>query len=295
MHISEIRDWRDYELVDSGGFSKLERFGEYIVWRPEPQAIWKPALDSSEWERLHHARFAREKPETGSERGNWILKKGSPEQWFIQYSSGELKFRLRVGLTSSGHVGVFPEQSNNWNYIFHHLRQFKVSKPQVLNLFAYTGGATLAALAGGATVVHVDSVRSVLTWSRNNMEASGLEGVRWLAEDALRFTHREVRRGSKYHAIILDPPAYGRGAGGEKWILEDSLGELLDLCQHLLVDQPSMIVLNLYSMGFSSLVAANLVQPIAGNSTTVEYGELTVSDRGGRQLPLGVVARFIRM
>ncbi len=295
MHISEIRDWRDYELVDSGGFSKLERFGEYIVWRPEPQAIWKPALDSSEWERLHHARFAREKPETGSERGNWILKKGSPEQWFIQYSSGELKFRLRVGLTSSGHVGVFPEQSNNWNYIFHHLRQFKVSKPQVLNLFAYTGGATLAALAGGATVVHVDSVRSVLTWSRNNMEASGLEGVRWLAEDALRFTHREVRRGSKYHAIILDPPAYGRGAGGEKWILEDSLGELLDLCQHLLVDQPSMIVLNLYSMGFSSLVAANLVQPIAGNNTTVEYGELTVSDRGGRQLPLGVVARFIRM
>ena len=165
---------------------------------------------------------------------------------------------------------------------------------EVLNLFAYTGGATLAARAAGAEVTHVDSVRQVVTWSRENMELSGLEGVRWIVEDALKFVRREVRRGSLYRGIILDPPAYGRGAGGERWILEDNIGEMLECCAQLLEPRGAFLVLNLYSMGLSSTLARTAVRQAFGAPREEQWGELCFTDRAGKQLPLGTYYRFTR-
>ena len=164
----------------------------------------------------------------------------------------------------------------------------------MLNLFAYTGGASLAARAAGADTTHVDSVKQVVTWSRENMELSGLDGIRWIVEDALKFVQREVRRGNRYHGIILDPPAYGRGANGEKWILEDNICEMLGCCAQLLEPQGAFLVLNLYSMGLSSTLARTAVRQAFGAPRTEQYGELCFTDRAGKQLPLGTYYRFTR-
>ena len=166
--------------------------------------------------------------------------------------------------------------------------------PRVLNLFAYTGGASLAARAAGAETTHVDSVKQVVTWSRENMELSGLDGIRWIVEDALKFVRREVRRGSRYNGIILDPPAYGRGANGEKWILEENICEMLACCAQLLEPQGAFLVLNLYSMGLSSTLARTAVRQAFGAPLEEQYGELCFTDRAGKQLPLGTYYRFIR-
>ena len=165
---------------------------------------------------------------------------------------------------------------------------------RVLNLFAYTGGATLAARAAGAEVTHVDSVKQVVTWARENMEASGLDGVRWMVEDALKFVRREVRRGNRYDGIILDPPAYGRGANGEKWILEENIGEMLACCAQLLAPERAFLVLNLYSMGLSSTLARTAVRQAFGAPQEEQWGELCFTDRGGKELPLGTYYRFVR-
>ena len=166
--------------------------------------------------------------------------------------------------------------------------------PRVLNLFAYTGGATLAARAAGAEVTHVDSVKQVVTWARENMESSGLDGVRWIVEDALKFVHREVRRGNRYAGIILDPPAYGRGANGEKWVLEDQIGGMLDCCAQLLEPRGAFLVLNLYSMGLSSTLARTAVRQAFGAPIEEQWGELCFADRAGKELPLGTYYRFTR-
>ncbi len=285
--------WSDYELIDTGGFEKLERFGSYILIRPEPQAIWDKSLSRGEWERLSHAIFRKEsgKGDTReNERGEWKLKPGMPQQWWVKYEYGAMKLRFRLGLTAFKHVGIFPEQAENWNYIYDLVTKTLIQQPQVLNLFAYTGGASLAAKAAGADVTHVDSVRQVVTWSRENMEASGLSDIRWIVEDALKYLRREVKRDKQYHGIILDPPAYGRGPDGEKWILEDGINELLQLCRTLLSTNNAFLVLNLYSMGFSSLVAENMVHAYFPQMVG-EYGELFVPDHTGRRLPLGVFMR----
>ena len=203
---------------------------------------------------------------------------------------------MRLGLTSFKHVGIFPEQAANWNFIYDNIEQQLADgiTPKVLNLFAYTGGATLAARAAGADVTHVDSVKQVVTWSRENMESSGLDGVRWIVEDALKFVHREVRRGNRYDGIILDPPAYGRGANGEKWILEENIVEMLECCAELLDPQHGFLVLNLYSMGLSSTLARTALRQAFGNTGTEERGELYFSDRAGKELPLGTFCRFKR-
>jgi 23S rRNA (cytosine1962-C5)-methyltransferase len=164
----------------------------------------------------------------------------------------------------------------------------------VLNLFAYTGGATLAARAAGAEVTHVDSVKQVVTWARENMESSGLDGVRWIVEDALKFVNREVRRGNRYHGIILDPPAYGRGANGEKWVLEENIGEMLECCSKLLEDKDSFVVLNLYSMGLSAMLARTAMHQAFGEPRAEQFGELYFEDKSRKQLPLGVYYRFER-
>ena len=283
--------WEDYELIDSGDFEKLERFGRWVTRRPEPQAIWHKSLSEEEWRRLATASFRRE---AGSEeRGKWALSPRQPEQWRISQKVGEGRITLRLGLTSFKHVGVFPEQAENWNFIFESVKGLQkggIQRPKVLNMFAYTGGASLAAAAAGAEVTHVDSVKQCISWARENMEESGLEGIRWVVEDALKFARREVKRGHRYEGIILDPPAYGRGPEGEKWVLEQNISEMLALCGELLAPN-GFLVLNLYSMGLSAMLAKSAVNQIITSPSFEQFGELYFTDRAGKSLPLGVYYR----
>ena len=286
--------WEDYELIDSGDFEKLERFGKYITRRPEPQAIWRKSLTEEEWRKMATASFRREAG-AGEERGKWSLSPRQPEQWRISQKIGDRRITLRLGLTSFKHVGVFPEQAENWNFIFDSVREHiakapKGAQPKVLNMFAYTGGASLAAAAAGAEVTHVDSVKQCISWARENMEESGLGGIRWVVEDALKFARREVKRGHRYNGIILDPPAYGRGPEGEKWVLEQNIVEMLSLCGELL-EEGGFLVLNLYSMGLSAMLAKSAVNQIIPSPAMEQFGELYFTDRAGKSLPLGVYYR----
>ena len=294
MRADHTPHFADYELLDSGDFEKLERFGRYVTRRPEPQAVWHRTLSEEEWQRRADASFLRDA--RSDERGEWRLKPNVPSRWSVDYKYGDMLLRMRLGLTSFKHVGIFPEQASNWNFIYDRtcgLRSRGI-RPRVLNLFAYTGGATLAARAAGADVTHVDSVKQVVTWARENMVSSGMEGVRWIVEDALKFVNREVRRGNRYNGIILDPPAYGRGANGEKWVLEDNIGEMLERCAELLEAKDAFLVLNLYSMGLSSMIARTAVHQAFGVPADEESGELYFEDLFGKQLPLGTYYRFTR-
>ena len=284
--------FEDYELIDSGDFEKLERFGGYITRRPEPQAIWHKSLDEREWVRMAHASFLRDAK--SEERGEWRLKEGMPSRWTIRYDYKKMHLKMRLALTSFKHVGIFPEQAENWNFIYDRIEEISARKgrrARVLNLLAYTGGATLAARAAGADVTHVEAVKQVVSWSRENMESSGLEGVRWMVEDAMKFVRREVRRGNHYDGIILDPPAYGRGPDGEKWILQEQIGEMLALCAELLEPEGAFLVLNLYSMGLSALLARTAVRQAFPQPREEEAGELYFADRFEKELPLGTYYR----
>ena len=289
--------WEDYELIDCGDFEKLERFGKYITRRPEPQAIWHRTLSNGEWERMATASFVREKGAASDERGRWHLRPTQPDQWFIRQRVGDKQIRMRLGLTSFKHVGVFPEQAENWNFIFERVqsqaKRAKESRPKVLNMFAYTGGASLAAAAAGAEVTHVDSVKQCISWAREIMEASQLEGIRWVVEDALKFARREVKRGHRYDGIILDPPAYGRGPEGEKRVLEQNIAEMLALCAEVLSDG-GFLVLNLYSMGLSATLAKSAVNQLIPSPSFEQFGELLFTDRAGKSLPLGVYYRCVK-
>lgn len=291
-------NFSDYALIDCGNFWKLERFGQFITIRPEPQAVWDPSLPMSEWEKQAHVKFV---PKSSSS-GEWKKLKPMPDQWVIRYEkngreqaikakpeSGEI--RLRMGLTSFKHVGVFPEQAVNWDYINESIGRMKTGTPRFLNLFAYTGGASLAARAAGADTFHLDSIKQVVSWARENMELSNLQDIRWIVEDALKFVKREVKRGSKYNGIILDPPAYGHGPAGEKWKLEDNLNELMKNVLQLLDEKQHFLILNAYSLGFSSMILENLVQQNFKPRNT-EIGELYLQDSFGKKLPLGAFARF---
>lgn len=289
-------NFNEYTLLDSGNFEKLERFGQYILRRPEPQAIWDKTLSENEWQKLANATFVLKKQEHSDkidnhERGEWKLKPGMPDRWTITYEYKEMQIRMRLALTSFKHIGIFPEQAENWNFIYDAVKKWNTPECKVLNLFAYTGGASLAAKAAGAQVTHVDAVKQVISWSKENMEMSKLDNIRWIVDDAMKFVNREVRRDVKYNGIILDPPAYGRGPEGEKWILEKSLNELLKQCALLLAPNQTFVVLNMYSMGFSPLVANNLVQNIF-KVDNVECGELYVTDKKIKPLPLGIFARY---
>lgn len=278
--------WSDYELLDCGNFQKLERFGRVITIRPEPQALWRPVGTEKEWEKQAHVRFIQK----GSSSGTWkALKKELPTAWKIQYllPGGNAIF-FRLALTGFKHVGVFPEQAVNWEYIYKNMSLIKA--PRFLNLFAYTGGASLAAKAAGADVTHVDSIRQVLNWARENMEQSSLKDIRWVLEDALKFVKRESRRGNHYHGIILDPPAYGHGPEGEKWKLEEHLQEMMDAVFSILHPEKKMLILNAYSLGLSALVVENLFR--SNVKEKFETGELFLPASSGLKLPLGVFGRF---
>lgn len=285
----------DYELLDTGEGEKLERFGRYVVRRPEPQAIWRKSLSEREWLKAD-ASFLRD--QKSEERGEWRLKPEMPSRWMVHIDYKDMHLAMRLALTSFKHVGIFPEQAANWEFIYDTITELRetcgVERPKVLNLFAYTGGATLAARAAGADVTHVDSVKQVVTWSRENMESSGLDGVRWIVEDATKFVEREVRRGNKYNGIILDPPAYGRGANGEKWVLEDDICNMLEQCAKLLEKENAFLVFNLYSMGLSAMLARTAVHQAFGAPKMEQMGELYFEDRANKQIPFGTYYRFRR-
>ena len=233
--------WKDYELLDSGDGQKLERFGGYVLARPEPKALWTKTLSQGEWDRLTHTRFL---PGAGfakagkEDSGTWERLKKMDDQWYIRGAQPGLDFSLRLGLTSFKHVGVFPEQAPNWEFIYRQVRDLTPEgasqPPKVLNLFAYTGAASLAARAAGADVTHLDSVRQVVTWANGNMTRSGLQDIHWVIEDAMKFARREARRGHRYQGIILDPPAYGHGPDGERWKLDECLFDLLKTVAEIL-------------------------------------------------------------
>ena len=290
-------NWTEYELVDTGNFLKLERFGKYYLVRPEPQAVWDTSMSEAEWNNMSHAVYTRRKGNTnlasGDERGEWALKPDMPSQWIIEYRFEEMKLKFRLGLTAFKHVGIFPEQAVNWVYLYDFIRKRKGKEIKFLNLFAYTGGASLAACSAGAIVTHLDSVKQVVGWARENMELSGLSDIRWIIDDAVKFVKREIRRGNKYQIILLDPPAYGRGPEGEKWILQTGINEMIKDCNELLQDTDSCFILNMYSVGFSPLIGESIVQTVFGK-VNGEMQEFYLEDRAGRKIPMGVVFSFER-
>lgn len=289
MELLTPTHWKDYELLDCGDFEKLERFGEYITIRPEPQAVWPKKWTDAEWKKQAHIRFVPK----NSNSGEWQKLKKMPDQWPIKYNlpnGHDIMFRL--GLTSFKHVGVFPEQAANWDFIVESVQSMNVEKPKVLNLFAYTGGASLAASAAGADVTHVDSIKQVVTWANENMQMSNLNGIRWMVEDALKFAQREERRGNKYNGIILDPPAFGHGPKGEKWKLEDNIAEMMKNVLRILDEREHFLILNAYSLGLSALVIENLLREFAGDH--LKIGELYLQAKSGVKLPLGVFGRYCK-
>jgi 23S rRNA (cytosine1962-C5)-methyltransferase len=286
----------DYQLIDCGDFEKLERFGPYFLIRPESQAIWKKRLDDVDWRKMAHAHFKRDQQKSSYRSGDpgnggWKFYQKMPEKWNISCPLPIGSFILKLALTSFGHVGIFPEQVENWQFIFESVSNIKEKNPRILNAFAYTGGASMAARAAGADVTHLDAVKQVVAWARENMELSNLQDIRWIVDDALKFLKREEKRGKKYHGIILDPPAYGRGPGGERWILDEGINDVLSACEKLLEPKDNFFVLNLYSLGYSPLISNNLVESYF-HSKNKTFGESFLRSQTGIDLPLGTFVRF---
>lgn len=295
MKLLHPASWKDYELIDSGDFEKLERFGKFVLARPEPQAIWKKVLPEQDWKKLYHARFAREQSDkyrfTDEVKGGWRKNQNMPESWQVSYGYHNLQLELRLALTGFGHVGIFPEQGENWNFIYDTITGWGKGNCRVLNLFAYTGAASVVARQAGAEVTHVDASRPGLNWANQNMQLNKLEGIRWVHEDALKFVKREVKRGNRYNGIIMDPPPYGRGPDGEKWTLQEKLDELVYLCSQLMENQNNFFILNMYAVGLSALVGLNVAQTHFRTGAP-EYGEFFLKSSNGRDLPMGTFLRF---
>ena len=278
--------WRDYELIDCSQGEKLERWGDYTLVRPDPQAIWKTPRRDRRWN-SSDGRYERSR--TGG--GSWD-KHDLPASWQISY--GELRFNVKP--MNFKHTGIFPEQAANWDFIMRKIRGS--DRPvSVLNLFAYTGAATVAALAAGASVCHVDAAKGMVAWAKENAAASGVADrpVRWIVDDCAKFVEREIRRGRRYDAIIMDPPSYGRGPGGEVWKLEDSLWDFVSLTAGVLSDDPLFVIINSYTTGLAPTVLTYISESIftrrfGGRSESAELGlPVTAS---GLCLPAGAACRW---
>lgn len=281
------QNWKDYELLDTSNGERLERWGNIILIRPDPQVIWNTPKKHPMWKQAH-AHYHR----SNQGGGAWEQLKKAPTQWVIQY--GELKFNIKP--TGFKHTGLFPEQAVNWDWMANTIKS--AGRPvKVLNMFAYTGGATLACAAAGAQVCHVDASKGMVTWARENSQISGLadKPVRWLIDDCIKFVQRELRRGNKYDGIIMDPPSYGRGPGGEVWKLEEQLYSLVELCSGILSDDPLFFLLNSYTTGLSPSV----MEYMLGEVLVPRFGGFTSSDEiglpvtaSGRILPCGATAIY---
>ena len=284
MWVSE--NWRDYELIDCSSGEKLERWGDYTLVRPDPQAIWKTPRRDRRW-RESDGRYER----SHSGGGAWD-KHSLPASWQIGY--GDLRFNVKP--MNFKHTGIFPEQAANWDFIMRKIRSAG-REISVLNLFAYTGAATVAALAAGASVCHVDAAKGMVAWAKENAAASGVADrpVRWIVDDCAKFVEREIRRGRRYDAIIMDPPSYGRGPGGEVWKLEDSLWDFVSLTAGVLSDDPLFVIINSYPTGLAPSVLTYISESIftrrfGGRSESDELGlPVTAS---GLCLPAGAACRW---
>lgn len=286
MYISD--KWKDFELLDCSNGEKLERWGSYYLVRPDPQAIWDTPREDERWN-CRDARYHRSN--TGG--GSWD-KGGLPASWQIHY--GELTFNVKP--MNFKHTGIFPEQACNWDFAMDKIR--KAGRPiNVLNLFAYTGGATVACAKAGASVCHVDAAKGMVNWAKENAASSGLSDapIRWIVDDCAKFVEREIRRGRRYDAIIMDPPSYGRGPGGEVWKLEQNLWPFVSLCAGVLSDDPLFVIINSYTTGLSPSVLSYVTESIftkkfGGSSNSQELG-LPVTD-SGLVLPCGATCRWER-
>lgn len=279
-----------YALIDSGGEEKLERFGEVVLSRPDPQALW-PKGKEGEWVSAAGKYVRDSGPKAGSVgQGKWTG--AMPKEWQVEL--GGLKMLVKP--TSFKHTGVFPEHVPGWEWVRGVLS--KAQAPKVLNLFGYTGGYTLAAAKAGAEVTHVDASKTAVAWARENAELNGLgdSPIRWIVEDVLVYLKREVKRGSKYDAIIMDPPAFGHGPHDELWKFEEHFLELMSLCQELLSDSPLFVLINGYAAGYSPLAFAYNLDAINKKfGGAIEYGDLTIEEEaGGRLLPAGIFARWMK-
>lgn len=277
--------WKDYEVIDCSKGEKLERWGDYILVRPDPQVIWNTPRKEKGWHKMN-AHYHRSK----KGGGEWEFF-DLPQQWSIHYRN--LTFQLKP--FSFKHTGLFPEQAANWDWFSELIK--KAGRPvKVLNLFAYTGGATIAAAAAGASVTHVDASKGMVTWAKENAASSGLTDapIRWIVDDCVKFVEREIRRGNHYDAIIMDPPSYGRGPKGEIWKIEESIHPLVKLCAQLLVDRPLFFLINSYTTGLQPAVLSYLIgtelKRFPGKVTADEIG-LPVSSNG-LTLPCGASGRF---
>lgn len=285
--------WNDYEVIDCSKGEKLERWGDYLLVRPDPQVIWDTPKKEKGWRKMngHYHRSSK-----GG--GEWEFFQ-LPKEWTIEYSlpiNKKLTFHLKP--FSFKHTGLFPEQAANWNW-FSQLIADAVSKRRqvkVLNLFAYTGGATLAAAAAGASVTHVDASKGMVTWAKENAISSGLKDapIRWLVDDCVKFVEREIRRGNHYDAIIMDPPSYGRGPKGEIWKIEESVYPLIQLCSQILTDNPLFFLINSYTTGLQPAVLSYMISTVLGTAN----GTVTASEIGlpvssnGLVLPCGASGRY---
>lgn len=276
------KDFDDYEIISMSGGEKLERWGKYYLLRPDPEIIWEDTLDKS----IAHAHYHR----SNKGGGFWEIKKSLPERWTVNYKN----LTFNVKLMGFKHTGVFPEQSVNWNFIIDKIKSSS-KKVKVLNLFAYTGCASVAALSAGAEVVHVDSSRGMIEWAKENVKSSNLEDkpIRFLVDDCVKFVKREIRRGNKYDAIIMDPPSYGRGANKEVWDVEKDLFNLVKLCKEILEDEPLFFIINSYTASLSQAVLNNILKIVLGEKPgNITSGELGIKAKNGLILPCGVYARY---
>ncbi|WP_069803469.1 class I SAM-dependent methyltransferase [Thermogemmatispora onikobensis] len=287
-------DWQDYALLDSGTGARLERLGPYCFVRPEPQALWQPALPRALWEKADAIFVSGSSPsEDQEQRGRWQFRRPLEPRWMVRYK--DLSFWAAP--TPFRHLGVFPEQASHWNWLADLVRAVAPRRPvRVLNLFGYTGLASLAAASVGASVTHVDASKKILEWARANQALSGLSSrpIRWIVDDALKFVQREVRRGSRYDGVIIDPPKFGRGPRGEVWKLQESLPTLLATCRSLLSDEPLFVVLTTYAIRASALsLYYALEEMMRGYGGTITTGEMVlVEESAQRLLSTAIFARW---
>lgn len=278
------KNWIDYELIDAGDGEKLERWKDILLRRPDPQAVWPKDKEQVAWHQVH-AHYHRS-PKGG---GEWEFRRKLPETWVIQYGA----LRFKVAPTGFKHTGIFPEQATNWDWMQEQIKN-DPRELRILNLFAYTGGATMACAQAGATeVVHVDASKGMIQWAKDNQKLSGLEDktIRYIVDDVLKFVEREHRRGRTYHGIIMDPPSYGRGPSGEMWKLEEQLNELIEACKKILDPKPVFLLINAYTTGFSYTVLQNILR-ISLPKAEIQTGEIALPiKRRDMYLPCGIYGR----
>ena len=278
-------NWKDYEILDMANGEKLERWGNVYLIRPDPQIIWKDKSFPNKWKDAN-AKYNRSS--TGG--GSWQYNKKVPENWQIKYK--DLTFNIKpMGFK---HTGLFPEQAVNWDWMISKIKNAK-REIKVLNLFAYTGGATVACSYAGASVCHVDSSKGMTTWAKENIASSGLSNrpVRFIVDDVVKFVNREIRRENKYDAIIMDPPSYGRGTNGEVWKFEENIEELVELCSKVLTDEPLFFLINSYTTGISSMVLENILRLNIKKKGKISHGELGLPMTNSKLiLPCGIYGRW---